>query len=119
MIEVFAIDQHVANNLIFDQSNPPRARPTADHSSKPIPRLVICMCPMQVQHPRGQVDFRDIERVARPFSFADFNTLGHPIPFAGQTSPCFLMAVAQVKNSAPDRYETEGATQKHSKYPLT
>jgi hypothetical protein len=41
------------------------------------------MCQMQVRHRLascGQVDFRDIERVARPFSFSDFNTLGHPIP---------------------------------------
>jgi hypothetical protein len=38
---------------------------------------------MQVRHrlaSRGQVDFRDIERVARPFSFLDFNTLGQRIP---------------------------------------
>ena len=92
MIEVFPIDQQVANNLIFDQSNPARGQPTADHSSKPIPRLVICMCPMQVRHrlaSRGQVDFRNIERVARPFSFADFDTLSHPIHFAGQLPRVF------------------------------
>jgi len=92
MIEVFPIDQQVANNLIFDQSNPPRGQPTADHSSKRIPRLVICMCPMQVRHrlaSRGQVDFRNIERVARPFSFADFDTLSHPIHFAGQLPRVF------------------------------
>jgi hypothetical protein len=103
MIEVFPIDQHVANNLVFDPSDPLRCRPTADHLGKPIPRLVICMCQMQVRHrlaSRSQVDFRDIECVTWPFSFADFNTLGHPVSLAGQL-PCFLTAVAQVKIYAP------------------
>jgi hypothetical protein len=47
------------------------------------------MCQIQVRHrlaPRGQVDFRNIERVTRLFSFPDFDILGHSIPPCRPTS---------------------------------
>jgi hypothetical protein len=73
VVEVFAVDQHVGDDLPLMAQDPPRLRAISHHSGKMVPRLVIRMRALKVGHrllTGGEMDGGDRRRVLRP-GFSD------------------------------------------------